>query len=163
MLNIELAKPFVDATYDFLNLEIGLQVTKEPAAATTTQGTSQEINVIIGITGAVSGQMIYGMSMTTAKSIAGLMLGRQIDSLDRTAQSALCELGNMVSGMAISRYDEQHSDVALTPPSLIAGKNIFISTLKLGCLRVSCISEIGTIDVTVALKEKMVPRQVNAV
>ncbi|NCO65622.1 MAG: hypothetical protein AUK32_05025 [Candidatus Aquicultor secundus] len=163
MLNVELAKPFVDAAFGFLHLEVGLQVKTEPSAATTTQGTSQEINIIIGITGSVSGQMIYSMSLNTAKSIAGMMLGRQIDSLDRTAQSALCELGNMISGMAITRFDEAHSNVALTPPSLVAGKNIFISILKLGCMRVSLVSELGTVDVTIALEEKALLRQAEAV
>ncbi|HEY3375150.1 MAG TPA: chemotaxis protein CheX [Candidatus Aquicultor sp.] len=163
MVNIELAKPFVRAAYDFLNMELGIPVKQGPPSTTATQGTTQEINILVGVTGAVRGQIIYGMSAATAKSIASMMLAHPIQGLDRNAQSALCELGNMVSGMGISQFDQQHADVALTPPSLIAGKNIFISVLKLGCFHISFVTETGNIDVTIALEEHAMPPQTVAV
>ncbi|MBI4733949.1 MAG: chemotaxis protein CheX [Rubrobacteridae bacterium] len=157
-----LANPFVSAANDMLGLELGFQVTQGNPIETTSQGTSQELNILVGVTGVVSGTVIFGMSLSTAKAIASTMLAKPIESLDRNAQSAICELGNMVCGMAVSKFDAEHSDVALTPPSLIVGKDIFISILKIGCVHTSLSTEVGNLDVTVALEEHVI-RQAQAV
>jgi chemotaxis protein CheX len=155
MINLELAGAFIDASNDMLSLELGLEVDKGSANETSPQGTLQEVNILVGVTGALSGTVIYSMGSTTAKIVAGIMLAREIETLDRNAQSALCELGNMISGMAISRLDADHSDVALTPPSLVVGKDIFISVLKLGCIHAPLRTESGVLDVTIALEERV--------
>lgn len=162
MIKEELANPFIDASNDMLSLEIGLNVSRGPVIESSKQGTSQEVNILIGVTGAVSGTVIYGMSITTAKAIAGAMLMREVESLDRNAQSALCELGNMVSGMAVSKFDEAISDVALTPPSLVVGKEIFISILKLGSTQTHLMTDNGNIDITIALEERAIKPQPQA-
>jgi chemotaxis protein CheX len=156
MDKVELAKPFIDATYDMLSLELGLDVNKGPMSETSKQGTSQEVNILIGVTGDLNGTVIYAMSAPTAKAIAGAMLLQEIEALERNAQSALCELGNMTTGMATSRLDSSISNVALTPPSIVVGKDIFISVLKLGCVQMQLITKAGSIDITVALEQRMV-------
>jgi chemotaxis protein CheX len=163
MIKTELAKPFVDAANDMLGLEIGIEVTKGQITESTGQGTSQEVNILIGVTGDVTGTVIYGMSVSTAKAIAEAMLMHEIPSLDRNAQSALCELGNMISGMAMSKFDESVSDLALTPPSFVVGKDIFISVLKLGCGKAQLSTSAGNIDVTVALEQRAIRPQARAV
>jgi chemotaxis protein CheX len=160
MIKEELSKPFIDASNAMLGLEIGLDVSMGPVTDNTKQGTSQEVNILIGVTGNVMGTVIYAMSLSTAKAIAGTMLMHEIESLDRNAQSALCELGNMISGMAVSHFDETISDVALTPPSLVVGKDIFISILKLGCTQAQLITNNGNVDITIALKERAIKQEI---
>ncbi|MBI4733708.1 MAG: chemotaxis protein CheX [Rubrobacteridae bacterium] len=162
MSKIEIAKPFIDASNDMLSLELGLDVNKGPVSETSKQGTSQEVNILIGVTGDITGTVIYGMSVETAKAIAGTMLMHEVSSLERNAQSALCELGNMTSGMATSRLDPSISNVALTPPSIVVGKDIFISVLKLGCIQIQLITEVGAIDITVALEERIIKAEAQA-
>jgi chemotaxis protein CheX len=160
MIKEELAKPFIDASNTMLGLEIGLDVNMGPITESTKQGTSQEVNILIGVTGDVTGTVIYAMSLSTAKAIAETMLMHEIESLDRNAQSAICELGNMISGMAVSNFDESISEVALTPPSLVVGKDIFISILKLGCTQAQLITSNGNVDITIALKERAIKQEI---
>lgn len=89
-----------------LNLQTPLS---KPLLVPETQNTTQEINILVGVTGAVSGQIIYSMSPDLAKNIASKMLERRIETLDRLAQSALCELENMVSGLALSRFAQKQN------------------------------------------------------
>jgi CheY-specific phosphatase CheX len=163
MISSELSMPFITATSDFLTMELGIPATQAPVTESGKQGTSQELNILVGITGMINGQVIYSMSAGTAKNIAAIMLGRSVQPLDRNAQSALCELGNMITGMATSRFDVRYTEVALTPPSLIAGNNIFISVLKMGYIYTSFATEIGNIDVTIAARENTMLKQADAV
>lgn len=162
MVNAQLSKPFIAATYDFLTMELGVETTQAPVSESSTRGTSQELNILVGITGMIAGQVIYSMSAGTAKAIAGIMLGQEVKPLDRNAQSALCELGNMITGMATSRLDMRYMEVSLTPPSLIAGNNIYISVLKMGYVYTSFTSEIGNLDVTIAVREHAILKQANS-
>lgn len=154
MASSELVGHFVNATFEFLTMEIGVQTTKGTTLAFYTEGTSHDVNIIIEIDGVVSGHIIYGLSISMARSVAEAMLGRQIKSLDGNAQSALLELGNMISGMAISRFDDKYSDVMLTAPVFVVGKNIYIAGNEIGYSHTSLKSDIGDMSLTVALQVK---------
>jgi chemotaxis protein CheX len=92
------------------------------------------------------------MSLVTAEKIATMMVGSPVDGLEGMGLSALSELGNMITGNAITMLSRNGYDVDITPPSVIRGANVEMST-KTPALVVPVCTQYGTIEVNVALAE----------
>lgn len=121
--------------------------------------TTQQINVCCGITGPIRGHVIYGMNMKVADGIASLMIGQTITSFDALAASAIAELGNMISGNAMSLLAAQGYDCDITPPTIIRGTNVKIAVTDVPALSIPLdIPNVGTFEINVSLQEKIVQR-----
>ena len=116
--------------------------------------TSQQCNVVCGVTGQAHGQVIYGMSLTTADKIASAMLGQPIKTFDQLAASAIAELGNMISGNAMSKLSEVGYVSDITPPTIIRGTNVKISTLSIPAIVIPLDTVQGELFITVGLQGK---------
>jgi chemotaxis protein CheX len=77
---------------------------------------------IIGIIGELKGNVIYAMNTDCAKKIASYMMGgMEIEDFDETAQSAISELGNMLTGNACTELSQIGVTVDLSTPTLMHG------------------------------------------
>lgn len=155
MLKAEFVNPFLEAAFEVFETETGIKLQKGPISVQKSSLTSQEVSVLLGITGEIHGQVIYGISGKTAKKIAAEMIGQNVPLLDELAQSAISELGNMITGLATVKFGESYSDLAITPPTLIVGTKVLISTIDIQRLYVVLMSELGDIEVSIALKERV--------
>jgi len=153
MLKVDFVNPFIDAAYEIFEVEMGSKLEKGPLSVHASSQTSQEINVLVGVTGKVRGQVIYGMSEKTAKKIASKMMGQQAPLFDALAQSAISELGNMITGTASAKLEQAGYPSALTPPTMIRGKSVLISTLDTQRLCLVMTSGLGDMEISVALRE----------
>lgn len=156
MLKVEFVNPFLEAAVEVFEAETNQKLEKGPLSVNKSSITSQEVSVLLGITGGIHGQVIYGMSSKTAKKIASEMIGRSVPLLDELAQSAISELGNMITGLATAKFSDIYSNLAITPPTLIVGMNVLISTIDVQRLYVVLTSEFGIIEVSIALKEQAI-------
>jgi chemotaxis protein CheX len=154
MLKVEYVNPFLEAAFEVFETETKLKLEKGPLSVQNSSQTSQEVSVMIGVTGELHGQVIYGMSAKTAKKIASTMIEKQVVLLDTLAQSAISELGNMMTGLATAKFSAIYNNLAITPPTLIIGTNVLISTIDIQRLYVVLESELGDIEVSLALKEQ---------
>jgi len=156
MLNAKLMEIFIEAACEFFEMEANLRLEKETVFTPESKTTSQEVNILLGVTGAVHGQLIYAMPADAAKLIASEMIGQPIELSDFMAQSAISELGNMISGLAIQKLADTYSDLAVTPPTFIYGKNIILSTGNNNRLCAVLAGNTGRFELTLALKEREV-------
>lgn len=115
---------------------------------------SDQCNIICGITGPLQGQVIYGMSLSTADAIASTMLGTKIKSFDMLAASAIGELGNMITGHSMQILAEAGWVCDITPPSIVRGSNVQISTISIPAILVPIILEQGKFSLTIGLQER---------
>lgn len=77
---------------------------------------------IIGLIGDVKGNAIYAMDTECAKKIASNMMGgMEIEAFDELSQSAVAELGNMLTGTACTEYSKIGLNVDLSTPTLLHG------------------------------------------
>ncbi len=87
-----------------------------------------DVAIIVGITGALTGQVVITMSVETAKGIAAVMLMEEkIFELDEFAQSALAEMSNMITANATIGLADAGYSTDITPPSVITGRQMEIS------------------------------------
>lgn len=154
MMKAEFINPFIAAAYSVLEMVLAEKPTKGQLAMRPSIFTSQQCNVITGVAGKIEGQVIYGMSLITADKIASTMLGQPVKTFDQLAASAIAELGNMISGNAMSLLSEAGYVCDITPPTIVRGINVKISTLNIPALVIPICIEHGQIEMTVCLQEK---------
>lgn len=152
-MKAEYVNPFVRGAFHVLKSLFEVEPTKGKLDVRPNIFTSQQCNVIMGVTGRVEGQVIYGMNLITADKIASQMLGQQIRTFDHLAASAIAELGNMITGNASAHLAEAGYECVITPPSIIRGTNVKISTLCIPAIVVPIEMPLGKIEITVSLHE----------
>ncbi len=152
-MNVEHINPFVTASFSVLEAVLGGRPGLGPMRAQPSTFTSRQCNVVCGVTGQVQGQVIYGMSLQTAEGVASAMLGGQpVHGLDALASSALGELGNMISGHAMQHLSEAGWVCDITPPTIIQGGDVQISTVSIPAVVIPLALPQGEMCVTVGLQ-----------
>lgn len=152
-MKVDFITPFVTAAYDVLQMEVNAEIERGELSIEQSSKTSQEVTVLVGVTGQVKGLVMYGLSESTAKKIVSLIIGRSVPLFDEMAQSAIAELGNVITGRASTNLSEVGFDCILTPPSLITGRQVIISTLSIRRLVVPLHTSCGDIEINIALRE----------
>ena len=85
---------------------------------------------LVGVTGDVSGRVVYDMDMKTAIKLAGIMNGEDFDEWSDFVESTIEEFANIVTGQALSGLNNKGIRVDLTPPVLFTGQNMKIAKTK---------------------------------
>jgi chemotaxis protein CheX len=151
-MKVEYINPFVDAAFSVMETVLGNRPLKGSLAMQPATFTSQQCNIVCGVTGQVQGQVIYGMSLASADRIASTMLGQPIKVFDQLAASAIAELGNMISGHAMAKLSEAGYVCDITPPTIIRGTNVQISTLSIPAIVIPMTTEQGQVSITVGIQ-----------
>lgn len=154
MFEADLVNPFLEAVYETFDSVVETEINKNDARVCVSATTSQEVSVLINIVGSAYGQIVYGMSVSTAKLIASEMMGQPVKTLNEMAQSAIGELGNMITGSATAKIEERYPSVKLHPPAIIIGQKMLISTEDIKRLVVYLASDLGALEVSIAFFEK---------
>lgn len=156
-MRVEFVNPFISAAYHVLEAELGETPEKGEVKLEESHHTPNDVTAIIGVVGRVSGTVLYSLSEKTATAMASAMLGQPIPVFDRLAESAVAELGNMISGRASALLEEAGYHCRITPPALVIGRRTIISTFPLQRLVVSLLTRFGEVDIAVALRETKSP------
>ena len=91
--------------------------------------------------------------MQTGKALAAAMMGQEFETFDSLAQSGIAELGNVITGRASIKLAEAGFQADISPPTLIQGKAVTISTLDFSRLVVPLTTDLGELTVHLALRE----------
>ncbi len=153
-MKVQYINPFVNASFKVIEMVLGIKAEKGTLAMRPAVFTTQQCNIITGVTGKIQGQVIYGMSLNTADKIASQMLGQPVRTFDQLAASAIAELGNMITGNAFTLLSEAGFVCDITPPTIVRGANVKMTTLNIPALVVPLCMELGEIELTVSLQER---------
>lgn len=152
-MKVEFMNPFISAAISVLESEVGATIKKGRLALEAGDFMSQEVTVLIGVTGKVEGQVFYGMKEKTAKRIVSAMMGEELLVFDEFAQSGISELGNVITGKAGIGLEAAGFPCNLSPPTLILREGTNISTLNIKRILVPLITQYGEIVVHVGLRD----------
>lgn len=155
-MKIEFIRPFIVATQEVLNTELNreIKMDKGELKLEQTSYTTQDVTVLIGVIGAVQGIVMYGLSERTSKNIVSAMLGQPVPVFDHMVESAVAEMGNVITGIASRELEKAGYPCTLAPPTVISGRGVVISTINIKRLQIPLLTELGQIDLSVALREK---------
>lgn len=152
-MNVKFLNPFLEAAYMVLETEVNVKAERGDLVLERSACTAQDITVLISMIGEVKGIVLYSMSEATAVAIVSQIMGQPFDEFDELAQSGIGELGNVITGQAGQRMAAAGFEVKISPPTMISGKGTLISTLDFERLVVPLQTDLGTIQIHLALRE----------
>lgn len=153
-MRVEYINPFVEAAYHLLGELLHAPVERGKLSLISAPIQTQGVAVLIGVVGEIEGRVVYDMSEATALKIASVMNGEELKTFDDLARSTINELGNMITGRAISGLNNQGHTFDITPPSLFCGENMKISNLTLETLVIPLQTVCGELIVNVAMRHR---------
>src|SRR5438477_11488979 len=86
-MRADVAQPFLLAAKGVLEQELGGEVGRGQVRVERGDFEAGEITAVVGVTGALSGAIMYKMSEATALAIVSQMMGQQFLELDTLARS----------------------------------------------------------------------------
>lgn len=153
-MKVEYINPFVESAASVLEEIAQLTSERGNLRLKNTDEPFRDVCAILGMVGDVQGQVIYGFSQPTAKSIVSrMMMGAEVIEFDEMARSALGELGNIITGKASIQLESFGFHVEISPPTLVMAENVRISSLKIPMIVVPLESEVGSIEIYVGIEE----------
>ncbi len=153
-MNVHFLNPFIEAASEVLLSETRYTFSRGDLRLEKDHYHTDDVTVILSLVGEVWGSVFYGMSEKTALTLASKILGETLPVFDSLAQSGVAELGNVITGRAGVKLASNGYEATISPPTLLKGKGATISTLDFTRLVVPLVSECGSIDIHLALREK---------
>ncbi|MEW8977313.1 MAG: chemotaxis protein CheX [Symbiobacterium sp.] len=153
LVKAEFVNPFLVSASQVLQTETGTQVTKGEVYIEDSPLESDEVTVLIGVVGRVQGLVLYGMTEQTGRNLVAAMTGEEVPVFDAMCESAVAELGNVITGLASGELEAAGYPCKIAPPSVVVGKGTSISTLSIKRLVIPLETSLGSITVHVALRE----------
>jgi chemotaxis protein CheX len=153
MANVKFMNPFIEAAAEVLEKEVSITTDRGPLSLHKSSLTSSEITVLLSLVGQVQGVVLYGLSKKTGMALVSKMLGQEFVEFDNLAQSGVAELGNVITGRATIKLSKEGFEAEISPPTLVQGEGIQISTLDFPRVVVPLTTDLGEITVHLALRE----------
>ncbi len=145
-------EPFLQAGSEVLAAVTGVTATCGAVVPAGRPLMPERVSIVLGVIGALQGQVILSMSEATAAGIAGLMMGMEEAGFDEMAASAVSELGNMIAGNAAVLLGQSKLHCDLTPPTIIFGADVHIA-LRVPALMAPLTLPLGVVEIAVSLTE----------
>lgn len=153
-MKVEYINSFIKASTEVINNFVNEKFSVGKPFIRSNPFPTREIVIILGITGDIKGQAVFSLTEHMAKTIAsGMMMGMPVDEIDEMAKSALSELGNMIMGNSATLLFNVGIKIDITPPSLVKGTSIEISSAGMETICVPLISELGEIEFDIGIKK----------
>ncbi|MBB5173318.1 chemotaxis protein CheX [Texcoconibacillus texcoconensis] len=141
------------ATESILTNHFGVDVTPLDPHSGKDVIPSNEVSVVLGVSGDVNGQIICSFTNETAKGIVGTMMGGMvINELDEMGWSAIQEFGNWIAGNTATELSNEACSIDVTPPVVNDGHSKFRSNRLF--VTVPLQTSIGLLDTHISLKEE---------
>ena len=131
-MNIEYINPFIEASQTVLMQVASLNAKLGKVYLKTAPYSSEDIIIMVGLTGKIRGQAIFSMSRAFGLKIASaMMMGMPVTEFDEMSKSAISEMSNMIMGNAATILYNRGINIDITPPSLLMGENMQITPSKM--------------------------------
>ena len=155
-MNVEHINPFLEAGINIIKSVLGKDTKLGQLKLLKAPYKSHQVLIIIGMTGdKISGQVAISIDQQTAERIASTMMGGQYaNTFDSMARSALSELFNMIMGNAASILYNKGLYIDITPPTLLTGQDTELSFFSPAVSIPLHITDLGTMDMNVSIKEE---------
>ncbi len=152
-MDVKNVNPFVEA-FSLIMPMLGFTDIKKGALGVKPQEiTCSGVIIIVGIVGAVKGNIVYNLETSDAMKIAStMMMGIPVPELDDMSKSALSELTNMLAANASTIFSNSGVLIDISTPTMLCGNNV---TVNMGMKQVLCVQLIADglpLDLNIAIE-----------
>ncbi|MHA0856717.1 chemotaxis protein CheX [Paenibacillus sp. CMAA1364] len=151
-MKAEIINPFLESARGVIEQVIQVSPSTGNLGIKTIEFVKGDIWIQVGMTGQISGNVIFGLKETVAlKIVSAMMGGFVITEMDEMGQSAISELGNMISGNASTILANQGVTVDITPPKIVTPENDTLFQSKKALSIPLTMDGIGEMDIQVMI------------
>jgi chemotaxis protein CheX len=136
--------------YVFLSM-LDLPVNFENPIIKDTRHPTHALSSIIGITGHLNGCLVISYPIDVALKVASEMHEKRLDEIDAELIDALCEIANMVTGVADTELEIENLSYSL--PEVAQIKDEIVYPADSFVFSMSCVLDAGEFEVDIALFE----------
>ena len=138
--------------------ELGQELTVKSAEVVSHQFTTEDLTAIIGVSGRLEGNVLYGFPQDSAFKVVSTMIGEDVDDL-RTdlALSALGEIANMITGNAATHLAQAGYPCQISPPVIVEQRGCRFTIMGSNQILVSFTSPLASLSVRISLRETSTP------
>ncbi len=151
-MRVEYINPFIESSVSVLREVLGCDVTRGQISLGSKISVLHDVAVVVGLVGQVEGRVVLDLDKKTALNIVSTMNGEVISDFDELANATLTELGNMISGRAVTKLAELGYKFDVTPPAIFIGSSTIGDIVE--SLIVPIDTSLGSFKVNVALRER---------
>jgi chemotaxis protein CheX len=151
-MKVEYINPFFLATVDVFKTMLSLEPRRGNLRAVEELVPVSEANVVIGVTGALRGSLLYSFPKDMALEMVYIMAGMRMNELDVFVSSALGEVANIISGNALTYLSQNDLLCDIAPPQLIIGTNGSLSMSTEKAVVLPLHTDIGTLEISISLR-----------
>jgi chemotaxis protein CheX len=151
-VKVAFVNPFLQAASEVLESELGGDSERGELRLHRSAVTTDEVTAIVGVTGTLTGLVLYSMNEATARAILSRMMRQDFSEFDALAQSGIGELGNVITGRAGVLLSEAGYPSNITPPAVVVGTGTMVTTLELNRLVLPLHTEVGNLEIQIVLR-----------
>jgi chemotaxis protein CheX len=133
--------------------EFGVPLEIAGAEAVSFSYTTDDITAIIGVSGKLEGNVLYGFSDQVSAEVIKRMIGETMDARDPMALSALGEIANVITGNAATELAANGFTCDISPPVIIEPRGSTLTSTVLKQILVTFKSELGLLTARIGLSE----------
>lgn len=152
-INAEYVNPFLEAASAVFKQLLNVDLRRGKLVIKEVPQPSHDVAIIIGITGAVTGQVVFSMSLEMVGKIAKVLTpGLSDKDVANEWKDIVGEVANMITGNAMNLFAYSGKRVEMTTPTVIEGESFTITLIKQTTLGINLYSPFGQLEMNVALK-----------
>lgn len=154
IMKAEWVNPFISNAIDVFEQMANITLERSNLSLKEDPTPSNDISIIVGITGFIEGQVIYSLKVHTAERIAQALAPKSSIIIDSDfIESSIAEVANIITGRTTIQLSGKDKVLHITPPTIVIGKDFSISFVKLKTISVNLSSRFGTIEVNIAIRD----------
>ncbi|MDP6666121.1 MAG: chemotaxis protein CheX [Dehalococcoidia bacterium] len=147
----EFVNPFLGPAQMVWQKEFNVQLEIAGAEAVSYQYTTDDITAIIGVSGKLQGNVLYGFSDQVSTEVVRRMIGENMDARDPMALSALGEIANVITGNAATELATNGYTCDISPPVIIEPRGSTLTSTVPKQILVTFKSELGLLTARIGL------------
>ncbi len=115
--------------------------------------TSSGVIIIVGIVGAIRGNVVYTIDIESAKKIAStMMMGMEVTEFDEMSKSAVSELTNMLTANAATCFANIGISIDISTPTLLQGDDVLVKMSSDQVLCIQLLTDNIPIEINIAFE-----------
>lgn len=127
---MELREQMVAATVEIFTTMVMMDISASSDVPESYGILENTITGVIGLAGTHKGVLAIHVPYPVAFAITGNFLGMEFDEINEDVEDAIGEIANMLGGNIKSILSEKGSDIDLSLPSTVSGKEYGFHTIK---------------------------------
>ncbi len=158
-MDLNFINPFIQAAIEIIKEFMGIEVRKEEVYVQEGRKSKGGVGIVLDITLDVEGSVIFDftneITQTFASEMVGINISNEQEMLNNKEllESAIKELGNTISGRAITTLEKQKISCDISPPKVYIGKNSMLAQNEHIVIAIEFVTDYGAFSMCLTNKD----------